>query len=95
MATSAELNGRWLNPRASLQMGLGAIELAGDESAPYSLWLAHLWSTSSHAALGDPDDAQKHAAESMTAAERLRTRSQLLDALWANALLSHVKGDWR
>ena len=55
---------------------------------------AHFLAASSLLVLGEPEEAERHAAASLVPAERVNNRTRLASVFWVNILLSQAKGDW-
>ena len=95
LASAADVDGLQLHARESRQKSLSALELAPEVDDPFAAWLARLWAALSSLALGDSEGARLHAGGCLSLAEGLRTRVHLLYALWVNALVAQVEGNWR
>ena len=95
MAQAAQVERFHLHPREGLDKSVRAVELASLANDPFSEILARGVATGCAIVLGDLDGARDHATAMLSLEERLGARRQSARALWWNAEVSRLVGDWR
>ena len=94
LANAAFVDYYHLRPKEGLERSSSAIELARHLEPSVAAVVAHysaavlLWST------GETQRVGQHAEAALAVAEKLRDRSWLARAIWANEFVPDVSGDW-
>jgi len=95
MAQAAQVERFHLHPREGWDKSVRAVELASLANDPFAEILARGVATGCSIVIGDLEGARDHATAMLVLEERLRGRRQSARALWWNAEVSRLVGDWR
>ena len=94
LSSAADVDYLHLHYPESLEKSLKGIELFRKVSDPYHQLIAYRFAARTLIRFGELNRAQQYAGEMLTAAERLRDRTSLANALWLNASIALQTGDW-
>jgi tetratricopeptide (TPR) repeat protein len=95
LAGASHVNYFHLRFQEGLESSLRAIEQARRADDPRTEVTARQWATNILSQTGDSEEARRHAAAYLAVAERLRDRTWLSTALFSNARVSLLEGDWK
>ncbi len=95
LISAAEVELFYLHWEDVLSKSLEVIELLSKISDPRAEMLAHFFAQQSYKFLGDSVEAERHARDSVAAAERLHHHFYLGRALQSMGWLSYCKGEWQ
>ncbi|MFB3092762.1 MAG: AAA family ATPase, partial [Dehalococcoidia bacterium] len=95
LVSAAEVEGYHNRWQESLERSLRAIELIPRIDDPRTEMLAHYWATLPLMVLGEPNEADLHAAAMLSPSERLRHHFYLARSLFAHTCLAQCRGSWQ
>ena len=94
LVDASRVEGSQLHWQESLEKISKAIELVSQVDDPVSEVQCFHWATQASLVLGDFERAREYASGALAAAERLRHQSWMAVALWTNAPIARMEGDW-
>ncbi|MBD0328089.1 MAG: AAA family ATPase, partial [Pyrinomonadaceae bacterium] len=96
LANAAAVDAANIRWEESLEKSLRVLELARRTDDPYAEVRSQLWAgTNLYITASDFETIRVHTEASLEVAERLGDRTFLVSALWVNATLWSMKGDWQ